>query len=299
MPYYPRRRYPHRRFWYNRRWPYTSWKKRASSLSRAQTSGSRRFGIVIPVEQSVGIPCNGGTSYRCAITPFYATDSGPGQQKAYLQYGNLVTNQLFRTYCGLYDEVKVNGFSVKFSITGTGRGATCGKLYTCIDRHGAPLDFDDNNITLAKIQGGVEHQTFSFTSLDKATCVRSFNARDLMEKVTFVDSTLKVVPVAATSTAQAHNVTCVEDWYVNGRGGFVPMLFFVFEGLNGAADGNVGVNITVKWNVTFRNPKFIPAVAAKGEEKGIEVEPVEVKKAGKKTLQKKKKEEEEEEDMLE
>ena len=282
MPFYRNRRrwYGRRRFGY-RRWPYSSWRRRGASLYRSQTSGARRFGIVIPVEQSLTIPCTGGTSYRCAITPFYSTDSADTQQKAWLKIGNLVTNTLFTTYCGLYDEVKINGFTVKFSITGTTRGATCGKLYTCIDRHGAPDDFDDNNITLAKIQGGAEHQTFSFTSTDRATCVRYFNARDLMEKVTFVDSSIKVIPVGATSTAFAHNVTCVQDWYVNGRGGFVPMLFFVLDGLNGTANSACGVDITVKWNVTFRNPKFTPAAAAKGDEKSVEVEPVRSVGAGK------------------
>lgn len=256
--------YGYRRW--NRQWRRGSWF--TAGVRRSQTQGVRRFTISIPVEETFTLGTDANALSQTSlfgVFPFMnssLTDTRAEHRNAHC---NLLLSGVYRTYCSLYDEVKINSVSVGISVMSVPVG-TGFKLYTMIDRH-ANLQDTLAYFPLNSKTEGSEVDSSVFTSLDRAKYYRYFRARDLGERTSFFDATYgtQTFPQYASGGAQvaSHDNIVVYDWYNNAVGtAFCPLIQF---GLKYSSDAVAGtsatINLTVRYNLTFRNPKFDVSVA--------------------------------------
>lgn len=246
MPYYRsyRKRYS----------PYRSWRR--NSVYRAQANGTRRFSVSIPVSGQINVPCVNGlnVSQTFCFFPWAAYTDASGTLLVQQCCGNLFLNNLFLTYTTLYDEVKLNSFSVRLSVLSVpvdGKGAF---VESCLDRHANVRDIEGMR-PHAQIQNSSEVQNNQFTSLDRATVYRSYRARDIGERSNFFDCTYGDVVDPAHEQPQWGRRQ-IMDWAAGGGGNFSPALYFYIRLLSPPVDNsNVLISYQVLWNLTFRNPK--------------------------------------------
>lgn len=246
-------------FYRRSRWPYRSWRR--WGVTRSQSQGTRRFTVSFPSEVSIGIP-TGKLSSIFSVHPWYSSipaAGSPSLSEFRNCYGNLITNGTFQTYCALYDEVKINSVSVNLAILTVPAGSSA-KIYSTIDRHANLRDVLADRVT-TQVSSGPEVKTTVFTSLDRAKMWRYAKARDFGEKTMFVDSSFGNCSVPKyTNTSQvevpAHTILANRDWFENNFC-FSPMVSFFVE-LTGTppANSTIGISLSVRWNVTFRNPKY-------------------------------------------
>lgn len=244
---------------YSYRRKYSPWRSWRWGTSRAQSSGTRRFNLTVPIEGLISIPMlnNQNRTWTFAFCPYGSVDIADTYDIWYGFLGSLLTSNLYNTYCRLYDQVKVNSFSLQLSVLQVPAGQAV-KIYTSVDRQ---ANFDELRArpSHANIITGAETYTTQFTSLDRSIMKRYIKARDLQERTRFVDSTSNAFPIAASNPIPAYNVAANTDWYDNGGAGiFCPAMFGFFELAQkpAAFPANLTFSYRVRWNVTFRNPKF-------------------------------------------
>lgn len=243
--------YGYRRY-YKRGW----WR---SGVARSQQSGTRRFNISIPIEGTIAVPLlnNATRSWTFAFSPYGAVDIANTYDTWYGFLGSLLTSNLYNTYCRLYDQVKINSVSLQVSVLSLPvGGGTAVKIYTSVDRE---ANFDELRArpSHANILTGAETLSTQFTSLDRSIVRRYLKARDLQERTKFIDSTAGTYPIAQTQTLPAYNVAANVDWYQHVQC-FSPAIYAFLE-LSKNADAypaSITMSYKVRWNVTFRNPKF-------------------------------------------
>jgi hypothetical protein len=211
------------------------------------------------MEGLISIPVlnNQNRTWTFAFEPFAAVDIADTYDIWYGFLGSLVGSNLYNTYCRLYDQVKINSFSLQLSVLSVPAGQAV-KIYTAVDRE-AELDELKSRPSHANIITGAETYTTQFTSLDRSTMKRYIKARDIQERTRFIDSTTNAFAQAAQGQVPAYSVAGNYDWYHNGgAGAFCPAMFGFFELSQkpAAFPANVVFSYRVRWNVTFRNPKF-------------------------------------------
>lgn len=196
MPYYPRSRFGYsygRRRWRRSGWYRSYGRGRRGFRSSNYTSGRRRMTLRVPCEAQVQFTINAGDNWSTlgCIQPYLAfknSASGRG-----LGIAPLVLSPLYRQYCLLYDEVKVDSVNVNGSvIDGIGIGGTFSGLSFCSswDRHIQPgeiLPGGKPGITPSTIQFGSEAQSFLLTNNSKQLVHRWNRASDIQERTTFHD----------------------------------------------------------------------------------------------------------------
>lgn len=253
MARFYRKRKNYTRSYRRRLSPYRSWR---GAVYRAQTSGTRRFSVAIPVTGQVNIPVVNGTNVTQVFSffPFASYTNGSPTLNIQSCLGNLFLNNLFYTYCGLYDEVKLNSFSVRLSVLSVpvdGKGAF---LESCLDRHANASDLL-NVRSHDNIRNSAEVHNNQFTSLERATVSRYYRARDIGERTYFFDSSAVDVVDTEHNPAQWGRRQ-IEDWGTGGGGSFAPLLSFYIRLLSVPVDGSsVLVSFNCVWYLTFRNPK--------------------------------------------
>lgn len=230
-------------------------------LRRASQSGTRRFNVMIPTAQS----------YQMTVGSQQQWSNLSGSCPYFKYAGNticqasLIDSILYRTYCQLYDQVKINAVTAKISImSNLGTGGICSavKLVTMWDRDVKKTEMVDGvgipNTT--SIQTGSESQSTLLVNNSKAIVYRSIRASDVQERTTFHDCSW-----------EAYQTTGFIDsvWKSGAAVGFCPGLWFALMSSSqpGATSTYVfDVALEMKWYVTFRNPKFgLSAGASKGE----------------------------------
>lgn len=269
-----RRGYPryYRRNW--SRWPYRSWRRGVHS---SQVAGNRRFNVVIPVQDAFSMEVDSTSFFSNVhgISPYYH-NSNDTVNSWRMTHGAMPMSELYRVYTQLYDEVKVNSVSVKFELmNGIGIGGTVPalKFITSWDRDASMDEVVALNgvPTAEQMTTGSESQSVLISNTSAQKIYRYNRATDLMEKCNFHDCTL-----TRSGTVIADKI------FASGSGlnriGYCPTCFFV---INTAIKPETGqkfvfnISVEVKYNVTFRNPKFgLAAGAAKsvGDEKSGESE---------------------------
>lgn len=256
--------YGYRRW--NRQWSRGTWWR--SGVRRAQVQGVRRFTISIPVEETftLGVDNNNlDQTSLFGVFPFMNSSLTDTRAEHRNCHCNLLLSDVYRTYCGLYDEVKINSVSMGLSVMSVPVG-TGFKLYTMIDRHANVTD-TLAYFALGSKTSGSEVDSSVYTSLQRAKYYRYFRARDVGEKTSFFDATYgtKTLPQYTSGGAQvaSHDNIVVEDWYNNAVGtAFAPLIQFGLKFSSPAVAGtSATVNLTVRYNVTFRNPKFDVSIA--------------------------------------
>ena len=259
-------RYPYRRYRRSggRYWRRSWWRR---GVTRVQKQGTRRFSVSIPVEgsASIGVSASSLNSNSCGFQPFFNTNRAGGTATRDHCVGTLVGNNLFSTYCNLYDEVKLNSFYVEIAVTGLPESKQAVKVVTCIDRH-ATIDDIDSSYTVANMMGSAECDSKMFTSLNYSKVSRYFRARDKQERDIFVDSSLgtRVVTLEDQSTYQ---IAGIKEFLENGNlyGAFNPLMSLGFVlASSPAASSTVSFQYRVVWNLTFRNPKYGSSSVGRG-----------------------------------
>lgn len=302
MPYY---RSSYNR--YGRRWPYRSW--RGSYVSSAQRNGTRRFNVSVPIQDVFSMTV-ANTSFWTplyAVAPYYRALSSTADTR--LTKGALVTSPLYQTYAALYDEVKINSVSVTLSImtaVGIGGVVPALKVYSSWDRDAsyAEVVYGQGAPTVDQLMNGSESQVTLITNTSSSNVKRFNRASDLMEKIKFHDCTVSKTAARVVDSLYGSDSG-------NAQLGYCPCMFFAINTASAPGEGqeySFNVSVEVKWNVTFRNPKYGLSASANrlGDVKSDVVESVEEEKSDEmedeKPILKKKKvvvvEEEDEDDEL-
>lgn len=269
MPYYRRgyRRGYGRAYrrWYGRRGWTRSWRR--GGLSRRIASGTRTFSMTVPMENlfSVVFPANEYNSVVQCISPFmYA----PGSAHPELYCCPLIQSQLYRTYCQLYDEVKVDWCSYEISIVdpvGSGNYIAI-RLWTAVDRRVTRQDFDDGERpTAAQIRNMSSAQGTMFVNNSRAIVRRYIAASDLGERITYHDCSF-------TTIAGPPLVYRDNAWYdaVNNLTFFSPGMWFYIESTDAVStQRSINVSVKCKYGVTFRNAKFGLSVTGNAGPKSV------------------------------
>jgi hypothetical protein len=237
-------------------------------VSRAQSQGTRRFNISIPIDgyMSAPVPASNVFSNSVAFQPFYNSNAPDAAAESSHRLGSLLNSNLFTTYCGLYDEVKLNSVSLSVAVTSVPESKSAVKVYTCLDRH-CNLNDIRSNYPTANMGVSAESSSVMFTSLDRSKIYRYFSARDRQERDTFFDATLGVVSYSP-SQGVTWNMSGPLEFLEGGSlyGAFNPIIYLGFQlGSSPAAAGNVAFQFRVVWNLTFRNPKY----GVNGNAKGV------------------------------
>lgn len=259
MSYYRRGyRYPYGRSrlgyrrGYNRYWR-RNW-GRQRTLNGASTAGSRRFSCIIPTEKAFQMVVGGGNfwSQLLAVSPYYY-DPG-SSDRAGRTCGALPSSVLYRTYCSLYDEVKIDACYVKFtimSLLGNGGVVPALKFVTMWDRQARYREIygGEELPTSNTLATGSESQSTFVTSTSRGVVTRYNRASDIQERTTFHDCSI---------TAPGGGIYADAEWSETLPVGYAPALYFA---LNTATSPGQGLNYTfncaveVRWRVTFRNPQ--------------------------------------------
>ena len=268
-----------RRYWRRTGWWRSYGRGRRGYRSRNYTSGRRRVTLRVPVEAQVQFTIAAGANWSnlACVQPYLSYKSTSGSKNAGV--ATLVSSPLYRNYCTLYDQVKVDSVYVGGSvIEGIGIGGSYSSLSfaSAWDRCIQPEEVIPGGtpgVTAQTIQYGSEAQTFLLTNNSKQLVHRWNRASDLQERTTFHDCSVRL----AASTSQLQYVD--DAFYPNNSTptfiphstiGYVPGLWMAFYSpvVDNSNPRYVNVTFKVIWNVTFRNPKY--GLAAEASAKAIE-----------------------------
>lgn len=276
----------------SRRWRRTGWWRsygRGRRASRsAYTSGRRRMTLRVPVEAQVQFSIAAGSNWSnlACVQPFMCYKDTSTHKSA--SVAALINSPLYRNYCYLYDQVKVDSVYVSGSIIdGIGIGGNFNSLSfsSSWDRNVQPFEViigGKPGITAQTIQYGSEAQSFLLTNNSRQLVRRWNKASDILERTTFHDCSF------STGSAQSEYKYWDEAFMpivngvfssTNGGHGYVPGLWMAFYSpQTDVSPRTVNVTFKVIWKVTFRNPKYGLAAESAGakaiEESGLKAEDV-------------------------
>lgn len=237
MPFYGRRYRRYRRY---KRF-YRRFRRGRRSYARKYVNASSR--------SNVRIKCSVESNFELAS----GTTAAPGAVKEICPLfdstdnTSALTSPLYRTYCSLYEEVKIVGFKTQVSIASVIGGADLPSLqiYTAFDRkRGATEDAP----TAAEIKNSSTYLVSTALNNNVAKITRSIYASDLMEKALWHDCTLSLA--AGTYSDKAYN-----DAEANPNF-FIPSMAMCFQAPTLGASVQVKVNVSTVYYFAFRNPKF-------------------------------------------
>lgn len=221
-----RRFYRRYRRGYGRR--YVNASSRSSIRMKTQVNTSYN------VTAGYGVDCTGAVpSYW---SPFEGTISG----------ASAANSQLYRTYCSLYEECKLVGMKLTLSITSAvgGTDVPSVQIYTSWDRK---RGYGEPAMTLDEIKESANSTVATALNNNIAKITRSIYASDLMEKATWIDSTL-----------DATNTNRNQAWATAGLNPnmFCPQFAFFLCCPSLGQTKSIGVSISIVYYFAFRNPRF-------------------------------------------
>lgn len=283
MPYYRRgyRRGYGRSYrrWYGRRGWTRSWR---GGMTRRIQSGTRTFSMVVPVEgiYTAVVPAHSYNTVVGCVSPYFYE---PANAHPELLEGTLVMSELYRTYCKLYDEVKIDWVSWELSVLdviGQGGVFSACRLWTTIDRKFTRQDLRAPP-TAYQVRTASSAKGIMMVNNSRTVTRRYIAATDLQERTTWHDCDVS----ANEGNTQFYDIA----WYgANENLGFFCPACYYFMELNNAPGAQTAINLSikVKYGVTFRNAKFGLSAAAPAAAKvdgGVDfrAEPVKTEVAGK------------------
>lgn len=274
------------RYYRRSRWPYRSMR---GTLVRSQTSGVRRLNISIPVQEafsvSITTPAGGSGVFWSdvyAIQPFLQVISGTGL--ANVGHGNLISSRLYRVYTTLYDQMKINSCYIKMTVMtniGSGGVTPALRVVTMWDRNMCVEDLYGSGMpSTDQLEVGSGSQVTMIVNNSRAIMTRYLKASDIQEWTKFHDCSL-----VTSGNYKYDGSWCVRkaatENFANGQDcGFVPGMYFALNSATAPAAGAsfvFSLQFEIRWNVTFRNPKFGLSAGGVGA-KGIGVEVPDEKK---------------------
>lgn len=217
-----------------------------------------------------------------------ASGASPWDKKTIMQAGAF-NSELFEAYRGLYDEVKLNSMSVSVAVTNQvgGNSNPDVTIVSGFDRKFTKVDYVDHipNVGQLSANGSCVRRTFVNNQVAKA--YRSCWASDLGEKCTFTDTdavtdTFAINYAGGLTGTNAHTV--LASWSSAGANVnyFCPCFMFGFESsANMAADSLVTTMLDIRYNFTFRNPKYGGSIGPGGGLRSVAPSERGVEKAGK------------------
>lgn len=232
--FYRRRRYRRRPRRYIRRW----FRRRFRRYINGSSKSSVR--MKTSVDKTISVNAGFGDAAQSAdileIIP-YAGSGSPC---------SMANSLLYKTYCNLYEEVKIVGLKVNVSIVSQVGGTDIPslQLYTAWDRKYAGTG---EAWSPADIKASSTYNVATALNNNVAKIVRSTYASDLMEKSIWIDSSLD----PANSNRNA-------AWYASGKNPtmFHPCMALMLNCPSKAAIQQVSLSLSVTYYLAFRNPKF-------------------------------------------
>ena len=193
------------------------------------------------------------TSVEHVRTISSGTTAAPGSASGIGVYSksnsniSVLSSQLYRTYCSLYEEVKCIGMRVSLAITDAVGGSDLPsvQIYTSWDRRFGATEAVK---TAADIKAAATYNVATAINNNVAKLTRSIYASDLMEKAQWHDSTLSLA--GGVYQDDAYEAAAANPNF------FAPALFFCFQSPTLGAARDVHVNLSVTYYMAFRNPKY-------------------------------------------
>ena len=240
MPVYRRYRrsaYRRRRYPYRRRYRRSYARKYVNASSRSQV----RIKTAVESNFTLSSGTASGPGAVKEICPLLSSAPDNGAVSSALR------SPLYRTYCALYEEVKIIGFKTQISIASAIGGSDIPSLqiYTAFDRrHGA----NEAIPTAAEIKNSSSYLVATALNNNVAKLTRSIYASDLLEKAQWHDCTLGLAGGIYSDTA----------YVASGANPnfFVPELAICFQSPTLAQAVDVKVNASTVFYFAFRNPKY-------------------------------------------
>lgn len=206
--------------------------------------GSRsQIRVKIPISINMDLGQTAGTKFTqvTRIDPFVDSSS----------YASAMNSQLYRTYCGLYDEVQCIGMKVRLSFTNAVGAATLPaiKVHSCWDRR---YGYGEAVPSYEDIVKSASYMPASAINNSVCKMQRSCYQSDLIEKCQWHDATIEKEPNPSTVWHdQAYEAAALNPNF------FVPAFFFCVQELPDAvAWVTPNVMIDVVYYFKFRNPRF-------------------------------------------
>lgn len=258
---------------YNRSWRRRGWYRRG--VARAQATGDRRFKLIVPLSYTFSMTVPAGQT----VSPVYGTN--PYCDNTANGYNlrcicSLPSSEIYRTYCRLYDEVKIDWVSMNMTcMENIGANLPALSVITGLDRCCSANEVSATVGTewpsASQLIGSGTSQRYMMNSLTKKSVYRSIRATDINERSIFHDCDI------ATVNSGSVSITADNAYYHMGTTAhaclfFAPAFQFAVELPTAAPDGGYAVvfQMEVKYGVTFRGPKY--GMVASGNSKTVPVE---------------------------
>lgn len=186
-------------------------------------------------------------------------------------YASVFNSGLYRTYCHLYDEVKIIGMKCNVNVSSQvgGQDIPSLQIYTAFDRR---YGFGEASPTFANLQTYSTFNVATAVNNSVAKLQRSIYAGDLLEKAQWHDSTLADPTLPAGNPDKSADAFYHDKaWEAAGANPnfFVPALEMAMAVPDSQAQKTVNANLDVIYYFAFRNPKY---GAAAGANQRLEVE---------------------------
>lgn len=212
------------------------------SYARKYVNGSSRSNVRLKCSLESNFELSSGTA------------AGPGAVKEFCPLFpsnadiTALKSPLYRTYCSLYEEVKVIGFKTQVSIASVIGGSDIPSLqiFTAFDRRRGA---GEAAMTAAAIKNSSTYLVSTALNNNVAKITRSIYASDLLEKAQWHDCTIEEGQ-AGVLIDSAYNAAAQNPNF------FVPCMGMCFQAPTLAAQVNVKVNVSTVFYFAFRNPKY-------------------------------------------
>lgn len=179
--------------------------------------------------------------------------------------GSAITSLLYRTYCNLYDQVKLIGMKYKISIINQIGNATIPALeiYTAIDRN---YGYGESIPSASEMQVYSTFQKATALNNSVAKLTRSCYASDAMEKMIWHDASI------GTPDAYYHDTA----WETAGANPnfFVPAFMMCMAVPTTTASTTINYSIDCMYYFAFRNPKYGGSTVNRGS---LEIESIDTR----------------------
>lgn len=233
---------------------------RRPSVYRSQVNSTRQFTVCIPIENvyEMSIAANAHYSNLFRTNPFQTlTGTSETVDNMRVNAQSLLLSDLFKTYMGLYDQMKVNWVRHKIGVGLQlgGAGASAVKIYTSWDRR---MTVNEQIPTFDDMSNGPESQCQMFVENSRPQLTRFCMARDLIERVQFFD---------VKSTTVANQYVSIWAWRSasSNVNFFAPAMFMGIQTADATeATRTIPISVSTTYSVTFRQPRFGLSTASKG-----------------------------------
>ena len=161
-------------------------------------------------------------------------------------YASVLTSDLYRTYCSLYDEVKCIGMKVKINISSAVGGSDIPSLqiWTAWDRRAG---YNETRPSAAEMKTYSTYQVATAVNNSVAKLERSIYASDLLEKAQWHDCTLSALPGSDDLAYYAAG---------NNPNFFVPSMFVCMSVPDKTTQVTINGSVDIMYYFSFRNPKY-------------------------------------------